>query len=102
MCTSSKRWSAKPSPSLNWRPPPFWRNHMTPRVLFLDIETAPAIGYFWGHTYQTDIIKVLRPQFILSYSYKWMGGDKIHFKGLPDYPSYKENLENDRFLLGDL
>lgn len=74
----------------------------SPRVLFLDIETAPAVGFFWGHTYQTDIIKVLRPQFVLSYAYQWADEKKIHFRGLRDYPEYKTNLENDFFLLKDL
>lgn len=75
---------------------------MTPRVLFLDIETAPATGFFWGHTHETDIIKVLASSFILSYAYQWMHEEEIHFKGLPDYPLYKENLSNDFFLLQDL
>lgn len=76
--------------------------HEKPRVLFLDIETAPAKGYFWGKTYQTDIIKVLRPSFMLSYAWQWMEDNKIHFKGLPDYKFYKQNLENDFFLTKDL
>jgi uncharacterized protein YprB with RNaseH-like and TPR domain len=73
-----------------------------PKTLFLDIETAPAKGYFWGHTHETDIIKVIRPAFMLSYAYQWQGKEKIHFKGLPDYPLYKSNLENDFFLLKDV
>jgi len=73
-----------------------------PKILFLDIETAPAIGYFWGHTHETDIIKVLRPSFMLSYAYQWMGNNKIHFRGLPDYKFYKHNPENDFYLLKDV
>lgn len=72
------------------------------KVLFLDIETAPAQGFFWGHVYETNVIKVNRPAFLLSYAWKWMGEKKIHFKSLRDYPLYKENLENDYYLLRDL
>lgn len=74
-----------------------------PKVLFLDIETAPAIGYFWGKTFQTDIIKVIRPMFLLSFAYQWQDENKINYIGLPDCtPHYKSNLENDFFLLKKL
>lgn len=71
-----------------------------PRVLFLDIETAPAVGFFWGKTYQTDIIKVIRPSFMLSFAYQWQDKGAVKFVGLPEVtPHYEVNLENDFFLL---
>lgn len=75
----------------------------TPRVLFLDIETAPARGRFWGKVYETDIIKVDKPWFMLCYAWQWMGEKKIHYKGLPDItPHYAANLTNDFFLVKEL
>ena len=52
---------------------------MTPRVLVADIENSPAIGYFWGSTYQTNIIKVIEPSRMMSIALKWYGEKKISF-----------------------
>lgn len=73
-----------------------------PKILYLDIETMAAKGYFWGGTRETDIIKVIRPSFVFSYAYQWAHERKIHFNGLPFYKFYKQNLENDYYLLKDL
>ena len=73
-----------------------------PRIAFFDIETAPSLGYFWGKLYETDIIAVEEPWYMLSYAWKWQGEKAIHCKALCDYPEYDANLDNDFFLVRDL
>ena len=70
-----------------------------PRIAFFDIETAPSLGYFWGKMYETDIIEIKEPWYMLSYAWKWQGERQIHCKALCDYPEYEANLDNDFFLL---
>jgi DNA polymerase elongation subunit (family B) len=73
-----------------------------PKIALFDIETAPSLGYFWGKLYETDIIEVDTPWYMLCFSYKWLGEKKIHTHSLRHYPGYKRDLENDRDLVGDL
>lgn len=72
------------------------------RIAFFDIETAPSLGYFWGKMYETDIIEIKEPWYMLSYAWKWQGERQIHCKALCDYPEYDTNLDNDFFLVRDL
>lgn len=74
----------------------------SPRVAFFDVENAPSLGYFWGHLWETNIIGVTNPWYMLSFSYRWMGENKIHCHALPDYPLYKKDKENDKHLIEDL
>lgn len=74
----------------------------SPRVALFDIETAPSLGYFWGKLYETDIIDVAAPWYMLCYSWKWLDEKQIHTKALCDYPLYKTNRDNDFYLVKDL
>ena len=73
-----------------------------PKVILFDIETAPSLGYFWGELFETAIIAVERPWFMISYSWKYLGEKKIYTKALNDYPGYRKNLEDDSKLVHDL
>lgn len=73
-----------------------------PKIAFFDIETAPSLGWFWGKLWETDIIGVKSEWYIISFAYKWMGEDKVHFHALPDYKTFKRDKEDDRELLEDL
>jgi len=73
-----------------------------PKIAFFDIETAPSLGYFWGRLWETNIIGVKAPWYMLSFAYKWMGEDKVHFHGISDYKTFKKNKEDDSELLEDL
>lgn len=73
-----------------------------PRVAFFDVENAPTLGYFWGKLWETSIVSVTNPWYMLSFSYKWMGEDKVHCHALPDYPLFKKDKENDKHLIEDL
>lgn len=49
---------------------------MSPRILLWDIENSPGLGYFWGQTWKTDIIKVVEPSRVMSFAAKWRGAPK--------------------------
>lgn len=71
------------------------------RIVFLDIETAPSLGWVWGK-WQQNVIDFEKNWHILSFAYKWMGEKEVHVRGLIDYPGYEQNKEDDRALVTDL
>jgi len=73
----------------------------SPKIVFLDLETRPLLGYTWGR-YETNVLEVYQSWAILSFAYKWLGEKRIHIKALPDYPRYKKDKQNDRDLVRDL
>lgn len=49
-----------------------------PKILFLDVETAPMLGFFWQ--LKTDYISpdnIVTPTFILCWSAKWFGDEHV-------------------------
>lgn len=72
-----------------------------PRVLFVDLETAPNLGFAW-EKWDTNIIENLRDWYILSFSFKWLGQNKIHAFSLPDFSLYQKSPENDKALVQKL
>lgn len=71
------------------------------KILLLDIETAPSLGWAW-EKYETNIIAFERPWYMLSFAWKWYGQDAVFVKGLIDYEGYEENPFDDRKLMDDL
>ncbi len=67
------------------------------RVAFVDIETTPLTGMIWG-MYEQNVLKVLKHSHLLSFSVKWQHEDKVQTYGLPDFPLYQKDKENDREL----
>lgn len=65
-----------------------------PRVLLIDIETAPLVGYAWSK-WETNIIDTIKDFYILSFAYKWIDDKKVRSLALPDFPLYKKDPEND-------
>lgn len=52
-----------------------------PRVVVLDIETAPLQSYHWGLWDQNISLEQIQIEWsILSISWKWLGEKKVHFK----------------------
>jgi uncharacterized protein YprB with RNaseH-like and TPR domain len=71
----------------------------SPRVLFLDIETAPILGYVWSLWQQNvGLNQIKQDWFILSWSAKWLGSKKVMYK---DQRNAKY-IENDKRLLEPL
>lgn len=71
------------------------------KTLLFDIESSPLVTYTWG-TYQQDVIKVIEEWYMLTFSWKWLGGKQTFVRGLPDYPEYKKNPKNDYYLVQEL
>lgn len=68
------------------------------KVLLYDLETAPALGYFWPEKlYETDIIEVKEDGYILGFGYMWAHlPEEVHWIGQPDFPSFKRNKKDDK------
>ncbi len=79
-----------------------------PAVLIYDIESTPQAAYVWG-SYKQNVLKTIRPWYILSVAYKWLGTDDTHFvsvfqdpKFRPDNGVGKMRPNIDRFVVGRL
>ena len=56
---------------------------MTPKILMIDIETAPALGMFWSlFDRYIDPEWISQPGFTLCWSAKWLGKSKMHFSSV--------------------
>jgi hypothetical protein len=64
------------------------------KVLFLDVERAPSLGWAWGK-WEQDVLDFKTDWYFLSFAYKWQGEAKPHVRALPDYPTFKKNREDD-------
>jgi hypothetical protein len=70
------------------------------KILLLDIETTPIIGYTWT-LWETNVIKIKQDSYILCCAVKWLG-EKGKVLSLPDYPLYRKEPHNDRSLVVDI
>jgi hypothetical protein len=76
-------------------------SHRSPRIAFVDLETAPTRGWVWQN-WDADLIRTDKDWYILSFAVKWSDEKKIRTYALPDYPGYKKNKECDRALVKEL
>lgn len=67
----------------------------TPRILLLDIETAPSLGYYFDLWKEGNIVGTVRNWYILSIAWQWYGETTVHCAGLIDYSAYKKDKEDD-------
>lgn len=72
------------------------------RILAFDLETAPSMGAYFELYREGNIVWNTASWFVMSWSAKWLDEDKVMAKGLPDYPLYNKEPENDRELMKDL
>lgn len=78
--------------------------HKGPRILYVDIETAPDLVYVWG-VYQTNAIDVAQHWHILSFAWRWGQHGKTEVLGLDDSPRYgktPDSLRDDYWLMKKL
>lgn len=71
-----------------------------PRILLIDIETAPNLSYVWGH-YEQNVIQHDTEWYILSWSVRWLHDDPVT-KCLADYPHYVAGADDDSALMQEL
>lgn len=75
---------------------------MSLTTLVMDIEISPHLTYTYD-TYEADVVKMVRPQFILSFAYKKLGSKKVTVVSLPDFKShYKRKPYSDQLLCKEL
>lgn len=73
-----------------------------PRILIVDIETAPLLNWCWG-VWEVNAIKVEKDWYMLAFSAKWLGENKTYVYALPDFKEqYKKNPESDKELVHKL
>ena len=71
------------------------------KILHIDIETAPALGWVWGK-WEQNVIDFDKYWYILSFAAKWHKDNKVIVKGLIDYKEYNKDKENDKKLVEDI
>ncbi len=70
-----------------------------PKLLFLDIETAPILMTSWSmRPPYANAVWVERDTFILMFSYKWAHEKTVKTCCLPDFPRYNSNRYDDKAL----
>lgn len=70
------------------------------RILFLDIETFPNLGWVWGK-YEQNVLHFERQTIIASFAAVWLGG-KVFSRALPSYAGYKADVPDDAGICADL
>jgi DNA polymerase elongation subunit (family B) len=68
----------------------------------VDTEISPHLTYTYD-TYEADVVKMVRPQFFLSFQYKVLGSKKVHVIALPDFKAhYRKNPYSDELLVKEV
>ena len=71
-------------------------NNRGPKILVVDIESAPIVSYTWGLFDQNvGLNQIKQDWYILSWSAKWLGEDKVMYQDLRG----KERTKTDKSLL---
>lgn len=74
----------------------------TPKIILLDIETAPSLGFYFDLYKEGNIVATVKSWYILSFAYKTLGG-KTHCMALPNFPKlYAKDKEDDSALVAVL
>ena len=71
------------------------------RILLLDIETAPNLGFTWGK-WEQNVIEFKEHWYMLSFSMKWLGERSAHTYALPDFSGYNASKRDDSKLIKKL
>lgn len=72
-----------------------------PRILLLDIETLPNLGYTWGK-YEQNVIDFVQEFCIATFAAKWLDSKEVMAKALPDYKGYKAQSYDDKAIVKDI
>ena len=63
-----------------------------PKILLIDIETAPILAYVWGLWNQNIAIERIKEDwYMLSYAYKWLDDKSVTFIGLNEFGNRRED-----------
>lgn len=72
-------------------------NAVRPRILVIDVENSPNLGWTW-EKWQTNILQFVQEWHLLTVAWKWKDEKRIHSAKLSDFPLYKTEPDNDREL----
>ena len=73
-----------------------------PKILLIDIETAPSLGWYFDKYKENNILEVEQDWYIISFAYKWYKKGKIEVFALPDFPLYKRDKKSDYQLVAKI
>lgn len=73
-----------------------------PKIISIDLEVSPALGYFYPPTWETGILKTKERQKLMSFAWQVVGEKKIHALCLYDMDTYKVDPQNDQLLTIEL
>ena len=73
----------------------------TPKLVLLDIETSPIVGYTWT-TFDASVLKILDSSKIISVSWKELHSEETHVKCIADYKGYKKGVVDDKALVTEI
>lgn len=73
-----------------------------PKILILDIENTPGKGFFFGKTYETNILSVTEQSYILCFAYSWYPDVHVKVLALCDYKGYKRGNDCEKKLMDDI
>jgi hypothetical protein len=68
-----------------------------PRILFYDIETAPALAWVWD-AYDTNIIDVEKEWYLLCVAFRWLGEEETHFISIFQSPTFRPDKVDDMYV----
>lgn len=75
----------------------------TPKILVIDIETAPAKQYLWSLWQKFHSVDMnISPTYILCWAAKWLGEEEVMTSALIDSPDYTPGMENDVAMLTEI
>lgn len=77
--------------------------HRGAKIFLGDVETSLTVSYHFGRFKQFIQPKqVIKEPYMLTFAGKWLGNPMIFSRKLPDYPSFAEEVSDDRGLIEDL
>lgn len=67
-----------------------------PKVLLLDIETAPAVSYHWGRwKINVGPSQVISRPYLITWAAKWLGENFMYSDMLPAYEGFEDKPKDD-------
>lgn len=70
-----------------------WVKTNNARILVYDIETAPALGLFFGRPYEVNIAKIIQQEYVFGFAWQFVGEKKVHTCYIWDYPAYTKPMK---------
>jgi DNA polymerase elongation subunit (family B) len=71
------------------------------KIAFVDIETAPNLGYTWGK-YEQTVLAYKQERYMLSFAVRWAGSENVEVHALPDWARFDKDKTDDRDLVAEL